>query len=70
VFTSGLTLPILFGFYKKKTRITSKGAMIGLICGGSISLLWFFMNNPFTIDAVIIGMICSIAPLLICRDSS
>jgi SSS family solute:Na+ symporter len=69
VFTSGLTFPILFGFYQKRTRVTSKGAMISLLCGGSISLIWFFMNNPFTIDAVIIGMICSIVPLLIFRDS-
>ena len=68
VFTSGLTFPILFGFFKKKTHVNSKGALISLLLGGSMSLLWFFLNNPFTIDAVIIGMGFSIAPLLIFKD--
>jgi SSS family solute:Na+ symporter len=68
VFTSGLTFPILFGFYKEKTHVSSKGAIISLCAGGGISLIWFFLQNPFNIDAVIIGMISSIIPLLIIRE--
>jgi solute:Na+ symporter, SSS family len=69
IFTAGLTIPILFGFYKKKTRVNATGALLGLILGGGISLIWFFLNNPFQIDAIIIGMICSIIPLLLFRDA-
>ncbi len=69
VFTSGLTLPIIFGFYKQKTRVTSGGALLSLILGGSISLIWFFMNNPYGIDAVIIGLLASILPLFLLRGS-
>jgi SSS family solute:Na+ symporter len=65
VFASGLTLPIIFGFYKNKTKVTSKGALISLIVGGSISLLWLFFANPYGIDAIIIGLICSVIPLII-----
>jgi len=67
VFTAGLTLPIIFGFYKSKTGVTSKGALISLIFGGSISLIWFFLDNPYQIDAVLIGLIASLVPLLIFR---
>ena len=69
VFTSGLTLPIIFGFYKQKTRVTSGGALLSLILGGSISLIWFFLNNPYGIDAVIIGLLASILPLFLLRGS-
>ena len=67
VFTAGLTLPIIFGFYKDKTRVSSKGAFLSLISGGSVSLLWFFLNSPY-IDAVLLGMLVSIIPLLIFRE--
>ena len=67
IFTSGLTLPIIFGFYKEKTKVTSYGALASLISGGTISIIWFFMNNPFNIDAIIIGLIASLLPLLILR---
>jgi hypothetical protein len=39
-----------------------------LILGGSLSLIWFFLNNPYNIDAVIIGLIASLVPLLIFRE--
>jgi SSS family solute:Na+ symporter len=68
IFTAGLTIPILFGFFKEKTRVTSQGALNGLILGGGISLIWFYLNNPYNIDAVIIGMIFSILPLIILRE--
>jgi SSS family solute:Na+ symporter len=70
IFTAGLTFPIIFGFYKDKTKISSTGALISLILGGSTSLIWFFLNNPYNIDAIIIGMISSIIPLLIFREKN
>ena len=69
IFTAGLTIPILFGFYKEKTHVSSTGALCGLIFGGGISLVWFFLENPYNIDAVIIGMIFSIMPLLLFREA-
>jgi SSS family solute:Na+ symporter len=67
VFTAGLTLPILFGFYQKKTKVNSTGALLSLLFGGSISLTWLALGNPFAIEAVLIGLICSCIPLLIFR---
>jgi SSS family solute:Na+ symporter len=69
VFTAGLTLPIIFGFYKEKTKVTARGALLSLILGGLISLIWFFMNNPYGVDAVIIGLLVSIFPLVLLRES-
>ena len=68
VFTSGLTFPIIFGFYKQKTHVTTLGAMTSLILGGTFSIIWIFLENPYGIDALIIGMISSIIPLIILRD--
>ena len=68
IFTAGLTIPILFGFFKEKTRVNSQGALYGLILGGGISLIWFYLNNPYNIDAVLIGMIFSILPLIVLRE--
>jgi len=68
IFTAGLTLPILFGFYKEKTHVSSNGALFSLILGGGISLIWFFLDNPFGIEAILIGMAFSLMPLLILRE--
>ena len=70
VFTAGLTLPIIFGFYKNKTNVTPTAALVSLILGGSVSLIWLTLGNPFTIDAVLIGLIVSLVPLLILREKS
>lgn len=67
VFTSGLTLPIIFGFYKNRTGVTSEGAFFSLILGGSISLIWFILDSPY-IDAVLIGLIFSFFPLILFRN--
>lgn len=66
VFTAGLTLPVLFGFYKEKTRVTPKGAKYSLILGGISSLLWLHFA-PFGEYAVLIGLIISLIPLLVFR---
>lgn len=67
VFTAGLTLPIIFGFFKEKTRVSSTGALVSLILGGSISLIWFTLESPY-IDAVLIGLFVSLIPLLVFRE--
>ena len=70
VFTAGLTLPIIFGFYKDKTRVTSTGALLSLILGGSISLVWLYLENPFAINAVLVGLVVSFVPLVVFRKKS
>jgi SSS family solute:Na+ symporter len=68
IFTSGLTLPIIFGFYREKTKVTSRSALLSLISGGVTSLIWLAIGSPY-IDAVLIGLIASILPLLIFREN-
>jgi Na+/proline symporter len=67
VFTAGLSLPVLFGFYKTKTKVTSKGAKYSLIFGGTGSLLWL-QFAPFGEYAVLIGLLISLIPLLVFRS--
>ncbi|MFO8078594.1 MAG: sodium:solute symporter family protein [Thermoplasmatota archaeon] len=67
VFTAGLSLPVLFGFYKAKTKVTSKGAKYSLILGGTSSLIWL-QFAPFAEYAVLIGLIISLIPLLVFRQ--
>ena len=66
VFTAGLTLPIIFGFYREKTRVTSRGAFWSLLIGGSVSLLWLYFSS-FGDYAVLVGLFFSLIPLLIFR---
>ena len=69
VFTAGLTLPIIFGFYKEKTHVTSKGALWSLILGGSVSLIWmYFAPTPYSEYAVLVGLMVSVIPLLLLRS--
>jgi len=71
IFTAGLILPILFGFYKEKTKVTSKGAFFSLLLGGSISLIWLnFASQPYSEYAVLVGLGVSIIPLLLFRENS
>lgn len=67
VFTAGLTLPIIFGFYRVKTRVSSKGAFWSLLVGGSVSLLWLYFSS-FGDYAVLVGLLFSIIPLLVFRE--
>ena len=66
VFTAGLTLPILFGFYKEKTHATSTGAKWSLILGGGSALV-FLQISSIADYAVIIGLLISLIPLLVFR---
>jgi SSS family solute:Na+ symporter len=66
VFTAGLTLPVLFGFYKEKTHVTSKGAKYSLVLGGGSSLIWL-QFGPYAEYAVLIGLLLSLIPLVVFR---
>jgi SSS family solute:Na+ symporter len=39
IFTCGLVIPVIAGFYKQKLRVTPQGALAALIGGGTIGLL-------------------------------
>jgi SSS family solute:Na+ symporter len=39
VFTCGLVVPVIAGFYKDKLKVTPRGALVALIGGGTIGLL-------------------------------
>lgn len=67
VFTAGLTLPVIFGFYKEKTKVTAKGALYSIILGGSISVSLLLFSSLKTY-AVLIGLIASFIPLLVFRN--
>ena len=45
IFTSGLLLPVIAGFYKKRLGVTSTGAM-GALVGGGITAILFGQNYP------------------------
>jgi solute:Na+ symporter, SSS family len=67
VFTAGLTLPVIAGFYKAKTKVTSKGALYSVIFGGGLSLTLLFIPGLKTY-AVLIGLIASLVPLVVFRN--
>jgi solute:Na+ symporter, SSS family len=39
IYTCGITIPIIFGFFKEKLHLTSAGALIAMIGGGSAGLI-------------------------------
>ena len=51
VYTAGVILPVLAGFYKKQLRVTSSGAMAALIGGGSTGLI----SKVFSINYLDLG---------------
>ena len=69
VFTAGLTMPIIFGFYKEKTGASSTGAFWSLILGGAISLICMHTDTSFTKYAVLVGLLVSVVPLIVFREA-
>ena len=39
VYTSGLIIPVLCGFYKDRLKVTSAGALVAMVCGGTAALV-------------------------------
>lgn len=39
IFTCGLVVPVIAGFYKEKLKVTPRGALVALIGGGIIGLM-------------------------------
>jgi SSS family solute:Na+ symporter len=39
IFTCGLVIPVIAGFYRDKLKVTSQGALAALIVGGVIGLI-------------------------------
>lgn len=61
IFTCGLVIPVIAGFYKERLKVNSKGAMAALISGGLMGLLgkmpW--PNIPFKEDFGLMGFALS-----------
>lgn len=50
VFVSGMILPVVAGLFKKYTRVTSWGAVAGLVCGGGVALVWLKIIEKGLVD--------------------
>jgi len=50
VFVSGMILPVVAGLFKEKTKVTSWGAVAGLVAGGSVSLIWLKIVEKSLMD--------------------
>jgi len=61
IFTCGLVVPVIAGFYKEKLKVTSEGALAALIGGGVIGLLGKIPGPdiPFKADLGLIGFAVS-----------
>jgi len=61
IFTCGLVVPVIAGFYKEKLRLTSQGALAALIGGGVIGLLGRIpgLEIPLKQDLGLIGFAAS-----------
>jgi len=50
VYTAGIVLPVILGFYRKKLKLNHYGAMSGIIAGGSAAVIMKYYNyNQFLI---------------------
>ena len=47
VYTAGLILPVIAGFYKEKLKVTSTGALVAIIGGGSAALVSKILNIKY-----------------------
>jgi len=39
VYSAGLIMPVIFGFYKSKTKVTATGALAAMLCGGTSAII-------------------------------
>jgi len=61
IFTCGLVVPVIAGFYKEKLKLTSKGALVALVGGGVTGLLGKIpgIGIPFKADLGLMGFALS-----------
>jgi SSS family solute:Na+ symporter len=61
IFTCGLVVPVIAGFYKEKLRVTPRGALVALIGGGVVGLLGKIpgLDIPLKEDLGLIGFAVS-----------
>jgi len=61
VFTCGLVVPVIAGFYQERLKLTSQGALVALIGGGIIGLLGKIpgLDIPFKQDLGLVGFALS-----------
>jgi SSS family solute:Na+ symporter len=61
IFTCGLVVPVIAGFYKEKLKVTPQGALAALIGGGVIGLLGKIpgLDIPLKADLGLIGFTVS-----------
>lgn len=61
VFTCGLVVPVVAGFYKERLRVTSRGALAALVGGGAIGLMGKLpgFDIPLKADLGLIGFAVS-----------
>jgi len=60
IYTAGLILPVIAGFYKKRLKVTSKGALAAIIGGGSTA----FISKLLSIKYLDLGALLISALLL------
>ena len=61
IFTCGLVVPVIVGFYKAKLKVTSQGALAALIGGGVVGLMGKIpgLDIPLKQDLGLIGFVLS-----------
>ncbi|OGN97117.1 MAG: hypothetical protein A2Z77_06075 [Chloroflexi bacterium RBG_13_51_36] len=66
IFTCGLVVPVIAGFYKEKLKVTPQGALAALIGGGAIGLMGKIpgLDIPLKGDLGLIGFAASAVLLL------
>jgi Na+/proline symporter len=61
IFTCGLVVPVIAGFYKERLRVTWQGVLAAMICGGGIGLIGKIpiVDVPLKDDLGLIGFAVS-----------
>jgi SSS family solute:Na+ symporter len=61
IFTCGLVVPVIAGFYQERLKVTWQGALAAMICGGAIGLIGKIpiVDVPFKDDLGLIGFAVS-----------
>lgn len=63
IFSSGLIVPIVAGFYRKKLGVNSNGAIAALVGGGGVAVALKLLKVPSTDPRMILGMVVSLVLL-------